>query len=653
MAANEVTEALESEEARAANGRLIEAAALMGDGIKGLSAQVSELGEAQVEEQQQFTQLISMIGEDGTDCCSVGRGQRSYQRIPPSSDLQLQLHTMIENKNFPPEMRQNIIQLRQNIINYCAESQKFCLYFMKDELLDEEGGSKEYLNKLISEVEDQQSAALKDHTKDFTCQEDLLGNLQQDKVHGKLMETAQQRKVARGWNCTYGASYDQFLLDGEIASERLLQAADFVAGRRRRSPRSKLFQISYVPSEHFYGDGICINSRGMQPIASSASAKAANQTMPRSILGKIFRSRAVPPTRVLSAEAGQEQAVAEAMGSKKKPAFLRFGKNAAKRSVEIEEGVQVEPEPPLRKTMSGNGFNGKIQKPENFTNLTQDQYSEAYNKTANRMMSRMMRGNTREASAELREEGLRENPIARAEAAAEDVIDPAEDSGSKPWGYYRQQFMSTLGNAIKIGWPYFFIVSTFVAIAHDKAGCYLEKVDKDGELQGHQTKICQSVTWPNGPFSWWPASGIKNNCNKCQQVWDSTLNGGKGWDPVQIPLNLIHNGCTDIGNAEKRKCRKSKHSPGYDYVWSKESWFTAMINTISSFATDAGGCIQCLGNMANLIFGGGLGMIFGIIIVLIIVWVIVWIYRNFFADPGGTGSASPMFHVTLGSKSSS
>ena len=139
-------------------------------------------------------------------------------------------------------------------------------------------------------------------------------------------------------------------------------------------------------------------------------------------------------------------------------------------------------------------------------------------------------------------------------------------------------------------------------MAHAKDGCYLEKVDKDGELRGHAVKICQSATWPNGPFSWWPAGGIKNNCNSCKQVWDASLNGGKGWATIQVPLNLIHNGCMDIGSAEKRQCRSSPHSAGYDYVWTKDSSYQCMFNTLGATTTDAGGCVNCLGKVANQSF---------------------------------------------------
>jgi hypothetical protein len=259
----------------------------------------------------------------------------------------------------------------------------------------------------------------------------------------------------------------------------------------------------------------------------------------------------------------------------------------------------------------------------------------------NEVISRMYRENSSELSEQVRKrkfpgskkigEELKteERKIAEAGEDAKAAADPER------W-YHKKWIMPFLGWALRTGLLGFFAFETFNAMAHEKSGCYLQWMNKDQEVTGHPVKLCQDATWPH-KLGWTPNKTIKKHCNNCAEVVQWTTDR---WAPEKVPEVLIKGGCTDIGSATKRACRKDVKTAGYNYRWDGSTWFNCLLNTFNAFTEDTASCITCLTKVAAMALSGGIASVIGIIIILIILWVIRWIYQNFFAGSAQAGGGA-------------
>ena len=126
--ASAMEDAIEADEARTAIASSAEYAAALKSGISSLTTSVSKVSTGEAYISQSWDTLTSTIGDDGMNCCSVGRDGKTY--LLERLNLQTMLQSMIEDPAWAQAgLKDDLIQLRENIVNYCAEEQQQLLIF--------------------------------------------------------------------------------------------------------------------------------------------------------------------------------------------------------------------------------------------------------------------------------------------------------------------------------------------------------------------------------------------------------------------------------------------------------------------------------------------------------------------------------------------
>lgn len=197
----------------------------------------------------------------------------------------------------------------------------------------------------------------------------------------------------------------------------------------------------------------------------------------------------------------------------------------------------------------------------------------------------------------------------------------AEDTGKMARVRY---WCGAIWKCIKFCTQAFFAWDVFMQMSHDRSGCMLQNMRKDGSVSGSR-KICESATWHRSVWMWWPRSGIKSNCN-CDQTCDDAA--GIQVPRDRPPKDLIKAGCQDIGDPQTHKCHPCNKG-GFSYNFNDVGAFQCMGDLINDLARDTGSCVNCMANLAGMILSGGPGAILGIILLIIIIYVVRYIYREF------------------------
>lgn len=591
--------------------------------------------------------LQKTLGKDGKMSCSLGRNAASKEELSTvAKKLQelLDETTDLGNAVKQSGLRDYVVNIRDNVINKCEADQEFTLAFMKTYLEESDDLAQRDINayaKAVKELKSKMAKARRSTNVDFPCVHDMMTSSEDGVERGRLYNRASKQAKRVRWGC----AYSRFLERGELEAARLYAAADFVAGRRRRSPRGKT-----------YGNPECQMPDGSFKFSDAQKSPAANY-MGKVIIKNIGSDSEVSRFARLANWAGvnedvlKTQEATDIMQELDDPIFQWKKIGREKQTAESASGSQPVDDPSL--AQEAGGQNGKPNVPDKLLPNSRMSYDvpRSANDSANELLFDLAEVSTKPLEDQVEDElefydiedWPDDEPVperdGKIKQAKRKVVDATKKPGFITWSAFKNGFMNTLTWVIKTGWPVFFVYETFLAMSHEKSGCYLEYLTKDSEVRGMKTKVCDSVTWGHGPFTYFVNEGIKVNCD-CRNVYDTTVL--PRWRPEDPPTNLINNGCTDLGDPIKKQCRASLHSAGYNYIWDNTSWFDCLFNTLKSFTDDTSSCIQCLTKIADLALGGGIASIFGIVLILCIVWVIMWIYRNFFAgvaSSGGDGSS--------------
>jgi len=610
-----------------------------------------------------MSRLRAILGEDGTQTGSLGRPR---YRIAGKSDFQ-QLYDKIQaSKDWPSNLKEDMTTLRGHIIDKTTAEQKWLLTLSKDELDQSAWTSWKSEMDRVDSYAQQAKAQPSSDIRDVDRMMSGMGPSRY--TRGKVLRSLQGRLDAQdNLPCIAGGmAYSRYLVEGERAAELMVHAASFIGGRRRHSPRflRGRAQVGYVErdEEHIaaiYGGG-CITPdrkiiRNFNPargsvqgtnniIAGQATCKMTVATAAAKTVPEIQSGAAA--TAVVEDMLDRSAMPSQAGIKTEEP--WQMGKNGAEPATPVFTDV-----PPIRKgpmdcvdpecantganaspksdtlpvPSNPDGPNWRFWEPDLAPGAT-------YRSTCDELTRMMRTKYDADLDRIAAERGFKrsKSPGQLAEDADRAIVSESlgRDAADPDRGYCRRWVAPTIGQILKWGGIAFLFVEVFIELSHEKSGCYVQQMRKDGSIQG-SSKLCPDATYPNGAWSWWPNSKIANACT-CQAVWDGKL------QPPQPPKNLLSAGCSDIGSPEARPCEKQSGDGGYNYHWENYSFMNAVTHTFSSLTQDMGSCLNCLTKLAAGALGGGLASVFCIIVILIILYVVRWVYVHFFKGTGGGGS---------------
>jgi len=612
-----------------------------------------------------MSRLRAILGEDGTQTGSLGRPR---WRLLGKSDFQ-QLYNKIQaSEDWPSDMKEVMTTLREKIIDKTTAEQKWLLTMSKDELDQSPWTS---WKSEMDRVDSYAQQARQYTNSDIRDVDRMMSGMGPSRyTRGKVLRSLQGRLDAQdNLPCIAGGmAYSRYLVEGERAAELMVHAASFIGGRRRHSPRSHRgrAQAGYVErdEEHIaaiYGGGCITPDR--QIIRNFNPARGSTQGTNNIIAGQATCKMTVATAAAKTVPEVQPEAAAtsvvedmldgSAMPSQagiKTDTPWKMGENRAEPATPVPTDV-----PPIRKgpmdcvdpDCASTGANATPKSdtlpepsdPEgpNWRFWEPDLAPGATYRSCCDELTRMMRTKYDADLDRIAEKrGFRRSKSPRQLAEDADRAIVSESLGRRAAdpdrGYCRRWFAPTVGQILKWGGIAFLFVEVFIELAHEKSGCYVQQMRKDGSIEG-SARLCPDATYPNGAFSWWPNKKIENGCS-CQAVWNGEL------QPPQPPKNLLSAGCWDVGSPEARPCEKQSGDGGYNYEWQNYSFMDAVTHTFSSLTQDMGSCLHCITKLAAGALGGGLTSIFFIIVILIILYVVRWVYVNFFKGLGGGGGGS-------------
>lgn len=595
----------------------------------------------QKEIKQYVDKLQSILKEKGKGSCSLGRTAKNAEtQMSHTSKLLYEMLNAEEKGSIGYKINQmglrpHVLEIRRQLINKCEADQEFVLGFMKQYL--KEGTNVDRIDEDAFEREQTLLARRMQYARssishDIPSVEDMLSSPENQFERGRLLEKLRGNRAARGWAC----GYSRFLQRGELEAARLYEAADFVAGRRRRSSRMNIRRSNSSKESswynEYYGAGPCINSSGVLQFSEDQKA-IGFRYFSKAFLKSFGHDQEV---NVVAREFRQNMKIQPAMDVLSGVERPLYQDAALNRAVEQAWNQSIQ-EPASLETLfqPREGMDGQIPYPDTIE-VNPDLYyklSKAWDESATALSTKVFTKPTRGLARQLEENAD------DAEEVAESLLRKAgravKRAGTGLLEFCRTSFLPMLGWIIKVGWPYFLVVETFLAMSHEKSGCYLEYLKSSDEVRGHPVKICDSVTWGRGLFSYHPNEAIQTNCQNCQQVYDTTLK--PPWNPWDPPTNLMKNGCSEITDPQKKQCRKDRNSEGYNYRWDSTTWFECLMNTLTSFADDTASCVQCLTKIADIVFGGGLASLLGIIFVFFVLYILMYIYKKAFASTDALG----------------
>ena len=557
--------------------------------------------------QSNMNELRDILGAEGRHTSSLGRPPWS---LSSKSLVQLTFEKILGKESvWPAEMKEQARTLREHVINRSAAEQNYALRLMKEDL--KRVRFTNYENEVKS-IEAARSAAINDLGSDIQDLDVFLRGKGGARNIGKVMDAGEGRFDIRERACAAaaGLAYSRYLERGERASLQLLEAAAFVGGRRRRSPRKSIdaYLIERDEEQHAALYGTCLDFHGVSRFATDAKNWVLGRGLVRSAVAKAERTLSA-----LGQLGPEEAAIAAAIeGGDSAAIGLRPLEGGPPESF---GGPAVNPTPPEYLPFGARGGNGQTGIPEINPEAPGVPSSASFQRGVERLTAAITPPESlQELEGRLPWRDRWRNKLNNFATGA--VSWTAVPRGVFRW--FRTYFTRIVGMALK-AFTAFMAFEVFNQMAKEKSGCYVQSLRRDGSAQS-SIKICHDATWPN-TWSTSPNELIKQNCQDCYQVNELD------WDPIQVPRNLLENGCTEVGDPTQRPCRR-RNEDGFNYHWDSTSTFDAMGATISSFERGLGSCLECATKLGAAALSGGIMSIFSIIAVLVILYVIYHIYKT-------------------------
>lgn len=598
-----------------------------------------------------FIKLKANLGARGEYSSSLGKKKYSFYRNV-KSNVQRSFEECFDDDELNKEFGKELRRLRKDAVEKAGNEKLFALEHCRGEMKKNPKLRVTYAQER-EKIKDEIKRVQNDETSDIPDVESMCTTGWMPRQQLGDVYSGVQRKTKLGYTPCLN-SFSRYAHNGELAAMQILEAADFVAGRRRRSPRKVESRIersersTSTRNADDYGAlyGLCINTRGQFILEAGDEGLGAKLLAPYMV--KTWAATTLNPTLLgfyFKDEASRLQWMTD-VGNK-----VEEGESPFMTQFRIEESLDKQLEinnlpRPLSTPMDRGllarpeGANGRYEEAMNtFSDQEVGEMTKKFQTFANDTTTNLYTQHNASFWDSVRGRGFRgaerlEAKAAGAERELAEATEKATAAAEPDRWFYKKWILPTVGWALRTGLISFFIVETFVSMSHEKSGCYLETMNKDQEVYGRPVKLCQHATWPHGCWSWWPNSTIKRHCNDCKEVLED------GWKPSQVPKALIKGGCHNIGNAEAKACRPDTHSAGYNYRWDSTTWFDSMANTLDAFTEDTMSCVNCLTKVASWALSGGIASIIGILIIMVIVWVINWIYKNFFAGTQDAGGGS-------------
>jgi hypothetical protein len=579
--------------------------------------------------------LNSYIGAEGRSTVSLGRPGWS---LSTKSLVQKTFDTMLADGSEWAAERTTVINLRANVISRCAAEQRYVLSLMKNELKEAPFTS---LQRELDIVNAAEKSALSNLESDIRDVDVCLKGMGEGRAVGKVLSSSEGKINMNDSVCAAAVgAYSRYLERGERSSLRLLEAADFVAGRRRRSPRRASYSVAPRDRDQhaaLYGVG-CFGDYGMIRFAPERGG-VLNWLLGKSMLR----------ASVNTAEAGILPFEGDSAVSAAVHALTRDDPEAAgikappdgppdKVDGKPNEEPNVTPEtPPGAKdspyncgkkvndacTNTPRGANGQ-DAPAQEIGKPPDRYpSEGFEEAANKIANDMQTAHNRDANTQTEERGAdtAEGFFHKIFRKIGEFGEKSSSRAEKVGNFFRRAWTQAIYPLLKVCAAGFFALEVFNQMAQEKSGCYIQNLTETGNVTS-SVKLCQDATWPS-KLSLTPNQKIESNCQDCYQVYQLH------WDPAKVPQNLLDNGCTDIGDPNARKCRATQAVKGLNYHWDSTTVIDAMGDTMAAMAKDLAACIECTTKLAAAALSGGVASIFAIIIILVILYVVRWIYEAF------------------------
>ena len=444
-------------------------------------------------------------------------------------------------------------------------------------------------------------------------------------------------------------AYSRYLSQGERAALNLIDAASFVAGQRRRSPRS---QRQGVHEQELYSAG-CAHSDGTSSNVPffrrfNLSRATGRKFLQRFVNGSlseqgIIRTSGRRVSDYLKGRLAPEEVglVDNSWGS--------MDKNIYRLDMDAVPNLDTPPKTiGLRRIYpDGPGGRPRFQEfrprnggPVNFEDgagVGNDPSDLSSNGVPNQSFASEVEGmlageaKTNVSDAEFEQLRLRGGygtgtlgpRLSQYGDEAAAMARSGEKTANPIMNWIKKYMLANFGKMLFVGAQGFLAFDVFEQMAHDRSGCILQHVRKDDTVISKR-KICQNSTWHKNLLQYWPRDAIESNCT-CKYV-DAAA--GVQVPPDHPPKALKAAGCEDLGDPTKRPCR-SLNEKGFNYTFTNVSPLQAMMDTALSFAKDLKGCVECSAKLAGLIFSGGIGSVFGIVLVLIVLYIVKCFWRTF------------------------
>jgi hypothetical protein len=547
-----------------------------------------------------MNELRDVLGAEGRNTSSLGRPPWSLS----SKSLAQQTFEKIlgEKSAWPLEMKAEVKALRERVIDKSAAEQKYALRLMKQEFDKVKFANYE---KELKGIEQARTAALNDLDSDIQDLDVFLRGKAGARDVGKVMDAGEARFDIRDRACATaaGLAYSRYLERGERASLQLLEAAAFVGGRRRRSPRKSAdaYFIARDEDQRAALYGTCLDFNGVTRFTTDAKNWMLGRSLVRSAVSSAENSLAAMgrlDTETAAVIAAVEKG--EVAGLEMTPFF----EDAPSVTDEDFSLPDANPIPEQARPYGPNGANGQSGLPEMNPNAAGVPTSSWWKKGVDEII------------AALTPPVVEGGPFAQFANKLDFFVGiPLK----KAFNFFRDRFTRIVYMSLT-AFTAFMAFEVFNQMAKEKSGCYVQRVGTDGSLQS-STKICHDATWPD-TWSSAPNRKIKENCQDCYQVYES------GWAPSQVPQNLRDNGCTEVGDPNQRACRSRRNEEGFNYHWDSYSAVDAMGATIASFERFLGGCLECATKLAATALSGGIMSIVAIVVILIILYASYHIYKT-------------------------
>ena len=583
--------------------------------LKGLSAYAQSVNIEGVL--ADMNELTSILGEEGNNTSSLGRPPWS---MSSKSLVQQRFSKMLNDTSgdWPPEMKEQVKTLREHVINRSAAELKYTLRLMKDEFTNLKFTTYE---KELDGIEAARSGAINDEESDIQDLDMFLRGRGDSRTIGKVSDSREARFNMRDKACLVagGLAYSRYLERGERASLQLLEAAAFVAGRRRRSPRKNTDASTLIRRDEdqyaaLYGQ--CLDINGI----SRFSTDYKNWLLGRSLVKAVT---SLGERALMSLGLKADQAAAADAINTLNPGDIptnEFPDGPQERIGNLPNEAFDIPDvlPPQVDGFGENGGNAQTGLPDPDPQAAGVPTSPAFDQACRDLAAAAR--DSPEVTEEVQQSGQpipsNDSPLVRFKRGLGEFVEGVKAKGR----FFRRNF-TTIVYMASTTLGVFLAFETFNQMAKEKSGCYVQNLKIDGSAES-SVKLCHDATWPN-TWSFSPNSKIKENCQDCYQVYQEQ------WKPNEVPQNLFDNGCTDVGDPDKRPCRATQSVEGFNYHWDATSVFDAMGQTIDEFTHDFGSCLDCATKLAAAALGGGLASIVAIIVILIILYAVYHIYKSF------------------------